>query len=163
MAAIRKKREMVGDGARGKTRWRVVSGGVRALRVENHVADVAVDGKQSWLCGTQLHRKTPVLSRCVFPSTVLIVEKTPRRVAPGSQASLSGVPIALVGNKKGIRNDEHTRRELAKVKQAPVKPEEARDVTHRIGAFGYMECSAKTEDGASEAPEPATRAALQAR
>lgn len=28
------------------------------------------------------------------------------------------VPIILVGNKKDLRNDEHTRRELAKMKQA---------------------------------------------
>lgn len=27
------------------------------------------------------------------------------------------VPIILVGNKKDLRNDEHTRRELAKMKQ----------------------------------------------
>lgn len=33
------------------------------------------------------------------------------------------------------------------MKQEPVKPEEGRDMANRIGAFGYMECSAKTKDG----------------
>ncbi|KAK2488802.1 hypothetical protein MC885_002538 [Smutsia gigantea] len=45
----------------------------------------------------------------------------------------------------------------------PVKPEEGRDMANRIGAFGYMECSAKTKDGVREVFEMATRAALQAR
>lgn len=47
--------------------------------------------------------------------------------------------------------------------QEPVKPEEGRDMANRIGAFGYMECSAKTKDGVREVFEMATRAALQAR
>nr|XP_055113260.1 transforming protein RhoA-like isoform X3 [Symphalangus syndactylus] len=48
-------------------------------------------------------------------------------------------------------------------KQEQVKPEEGRDMANRIGAFGYMECSAKTKDGVREVFEMATRAALQAR
>ena len=47
--------------------------------------------------------------------------------------------------------------------QEPVKPEDGRDMANRIGAFGYMECSAKTKDGVREVFEMATRAALQAR
>ncbi|XP_075430202.1 transforming protein RhoA-like isoform X2 [Ascaphus truei] len=63
------------------------------------------------------------------------------------------VPIILVGNKKDLRNDE----------QEPVKPEEGRDMANRIGAFGYMECSAKMKDGVREVFEMAARAALQPR
>ncbi|XP_036616146.1 transforming protein RhoA-like isoform X2 [Trichosurus vulpecula] len=48
-------------------------------------------------------------------------------------------------------------------KQEPVKPEEGRDMANRIGAFCYMECSAKTKDGVREVFEMATRVALQAR
>lgn len=47
--------------------------------------------------------------------------------------------------------------------QEPVKLEEARDMAHRINAFGYLECSAKTKDGVREVFEMATRAALQAK
>ncbi|PIO25185.1 hypothetical protein AB205_0131120, partial [Aquarana catesbeiana] len=47
--------------------------------------------------------------------------------------------------------------------QEPVKPEEGRDMANRIGAFGYLECSAKTKDGVREVFEMATRAALQAK
>lgn len=44
-----------------------------------------------------------------------------------------------------------------------MKSEEGRDMASRIGAFGYMECSAKTKDGVREVFEMATRAALQVR
>ena len=47
--------------------------------------------------------------------------------------------------------------------QEPVKPEEGRDMANRIGAFGYLECSAKTKDGVRDVFEMATRAALQVR
>lgn len=51
----------------------------------------------------------------------------------------------------------------AQILQEPVKSEEGRDMAHRIGAVGYLECSAKTKDGVREVFEMATRAALQVR
>lgn len=36
-------------------------------------------------------------------------------------------------------------------------------MANRIGAFGYLECSAKTKEGVREVFEMATRAALQVR
>ena len=71
------------------------------------------------------------------------------------------VPIILVGNKKDLRNDASTIRELAKMKQEPVKYEEGRSMAEKINAFGYLECSAKTKEGVREVFETATRAALQ--
>ena len=53
------------------------------------------------------------------------------------------VPIILVGNKKDLRNDENTRRELNKMKQEPVKFEDGKAMAERIGAFSYLECSGK--------------------
>ncbi|XP_026641824.1 transforming protein RhoA-like isoform X2 [Microtus ochrogaster] len=43
----------------------------------------------------------------------------------------------------------------------PVKLEQGRDLANSIGAFGYVECSAKTKDGVRMVFEMATRAALQ--
>jgi small GTP-binding protein len=57
------------------------------------------------------------------------------------------VPIVLVGNKKDLRNDESTKRELMKMKQEPVRSEEGRNMADKIGAVGYLECSAKTKEG----------------
>lgn len=67
--------------------------------------------------------------------------------------------IILVGKKKNLRTNEHTRQELAKMHQEPFNPEEDRDMANRIAAFDYMECSAKTKDGVRAVFEMATRAA----
>ena len=74
------------------------------------------------------------------------------------------MPIILVGNKEDLWNDEHTRWELVKMKEEPIKSEEGRNMANRIGAFRYMEClSVKTKDGVREVFEMAIRAALYAR
>ena len=49
---------------------------------------------------------------------------------------------------------------LAKIKQAPVTPEQGRDLAYKINAHTYMECSAKTNDGVKDMFDTATRAAL---
>ncbi len=56
------------------------------------------------------------------------------------------VPIILVGNKKDLRNDQQTLRELSKMKQEPVRSEQGRAMAEQIGAYAYLECSAKTKD-----------------
>jgi len=56
------------------------------------------------------------------------------------------VPIILVGNKKDLRNDPQTIRDLARNKQEPVKTEQGKQIAENIGAFAYLECSAKTKE-----------------
>ncbi|KAF0036795.1 hypothetical protein F2P81_012107 [Scophthalmus maximus] len=182
MAAIRKKLVIVGDGACGKTCLLIVFSKDQFPEVyvptvfENYVADIEVDGKQVELAlwdtaGQEDYDRLRPLS---YPDTDVILmcfsidspdslENIPEKWTPEVKHFCPNVPIILVGNKKDLRNDEHTRRELAKMKQEPVKSEEGRDMAGRIAAFGYMECSAKTKDGVREVFEMATRAALQAR
>ncbi|KAF4072448.1 hypothetical protein AMELA_G00263150 [Ameiurus melas] len=182
MAAIRKKLVIVGDGACGKTCLLIVFSKDQFPEVyvptvfENYVADIEVDSKQVELAlwdtaGQEDYDRLRPLS---YPDTDVILmcfsidspdslENIPEKWTPEVKHFCPNVPIILVGNKKDLRNDEHTRRELAKMKQEPVKAEEGRDMANRIGAFGYMECSAKTKDGVREVFEMATRAALQAR
>ena len=62
-----------------------------------------------------------------------------------------------------LRNDPNTIKELAKMKQDPVKPEDGRTMAEKINAFAYLECSAKSKEGVREVFETATRAALQVR
>lgn len=129
------------------------------------------------------------LLHCFF---LLNVENIPEKWTPEVKHFCPNVPIILVGNKKDLRNDEHTRRELAKMKQVsfccvkcgickyghitvklltfcltclqePVKYEDGKEMANRISAYGYQECSAKTKDGVREVFEMATRAALQAK
>lgn len=46
-----------------------------------------------------------------------MTENIPEKWTPEVKHFCPTVPIILVGNKKDLRNDEHTRRELAKMKQ----------------------------------------------
>ncbi|CAN8004711.1 unnamed protein product, partial [Ixodes pacificus] len=89
------------------------------------------------------------------------LENIPEKWTPEVRHFCPNVPIILVGNKKDLRLDPHTMRELAKMKQKPVAPEEGRAMAEKINAYGYLECSAKTKDGVREVFETATRAALQ--
>lgn len=97
----------------------------------------------------------------------------------------SGLPIILVGCKKDLRYDQKTIEELHKTSQKPVTPEQVRitepvkdkafnllhkaasnvslqgeEVRKKVGAYKYLECSAKTNEGVREVFEHATRAAL---
>ncbi|XP_039113575.1 transforming protein RhoA-like [Hyaena hyaena] len=170
------------DGACGKTCLLIVFSKDQFPEVyvatvfENYVADIEVDGKQVELAlwdtaGQEDYDRlrplsnpdTDVILMCFSIDSPDSLENIPEKWTPEVKHFCPNVPIILVGNKKDLRNDEHTRRELAKMKQEPVKPEEGRDMANRIGAFGYMQCSAKTKDGVREVFEMATRAALQAR
>ncbi|XP_068955313.1 transforming protein RhoA-like isoform X1 [Petaurus breviceps papuanus] len=182
MAAIRKKLVIVGDGECGKTCLLIVFSKDQFPDVyvptvfENYVADIEVDGKQVelalWDTAGQedYHRLRPlsypdtdVVLMCFSIDVPKSLENIGDKWIPEVKHFCPNVPIILVGNKKDLRNDEHTRRELAKKKQEPVQPEEGREMANRIGTFGYVECSAKTKDGVREVFEMATRAALQAR
>lgn len=55
---------------------------------------------------------------CFF--ILLTVENIPEKWTPEVKHFCPNVPIILVGNKKDLRNDDHTRRELAKMKQVNV-------------------------------------------
>lgn len=53
-------------------------------------------------------------------SLSIFSENIPEKWTPEVKHFCPNVPIILVGNKKDLRNDEHTRRELAKMKQVTV-------------------------------------------
>ncbi|KAM7295558.1 ras-like GTP-binding protein Rho1 [Ixodes scapularis] len=180
MAAIRKKLVIVGDGACGKTCLLIVFSKDQFPELyvptvfENYVADIEVDGKQVELAlwdtaGQEDYDRLRPLS---YPDTDVILmcfsidspdslENIPEKWTPEVRHFCPNVPIILVGNKKDLRLDPHTMRELAKMKQKPVAPEEGRAMAEKINAYGYLECSAKTKDGVREVFETATRAALQ--
>lgn len=180
MAAIRKKLVIVGDGACGKTCLLIVFSKDQFPEVyvptvfENYVADIEVDGKQVELAlwdtaGQEDYDRLRPLS---YPDTDVILmcfsidspdslENILEKWHPEVKHFCPSVPIVLVANKRDLRSDPATVKELAKMKQEPVKSEEGRAMADRISAFGYLECSARTKEGVREVFEMATRAALQ--
>lgn len=182
MAAIRKKLVVVGDGACGKTCLLIVFSKDEFPEVyvptvfENYVADIEVDSKQVELAlwdtaGQEDYDRlrplsypdTDVILMCFSVDSPDSLENIPEKWVPEVKHFCPNVPIILVANKKDLRNDESVRGELARMKQEPVRAEDGRAMAVRIGAYDYLECSAKTKDGVREVFETATRAALQKR
>lgn len=180
MAAIRKKLVIVGDGACGKTCLLIVFSKDNFPEVyvptvfENYVADIEVDGKcvELALWDTAGQEDYDRLRPLSYPDTDVILmcfaidspdslENIPEKWTPEVKHFCPNVPIILVGNKKDLRNDDATKRELGKLKLEPVKAEEGRQMASTINAYEYLECSAKTKEGVREVFESATRAALQ--
>ena len=104
---------------------------------------------------------TDVILMCFSIDTPDSLENIPEKWTPEVKHFCPNVPIILVGNKKDLRNDEATKRELMRQKQEPVGPMKGTEMAEKINAFAYLECSAKTKDGVREVFEMATRAALQ--
>ena len=182
MAAIRKKLVIVGDGACGKTCLLIVFSRDQFPEVyvptvfENYVTDIEVDAKQVELtlwdtAGQEDYDRLRPLS---YPDTDVILmcfsidspdslENIPEKWTPEVKHFCPNVPIILVGNKKDLRNDSNTIKELGKMKQEPVKLEDGRAMAEKINAVCYMECSAKTKEGVREVFEAATREGLKLR
>eukprot|EP00800_Vazella_pourtalesii_P023935 TRINITY_DN997_c0_g2_i1.p1 TRINITY_DN997_c0_g2~~TRINITY_DN997_c0_g2_i1.p1 ORF type:complete len:193 (+),score=29.15 TRINITY_DN997_c0_g2_i1:76-654(+) len=180
MATLRKKLVIVGDGACGKTCLLIVFSKDQFPEVyvptvfENYVADITVDTKcvELALWDTAGQEDYDRLRPLSYPDTDVILmcfsidspdslENIPEKWTPEVKHFCPTVPIILVGNKKDLRNDEHTKSELLSMKQEPVKLDDGRAMADKIGAYAYMECSAKSKEGVREVFETATRAALQ--
>lgn len=176
---IRKKLVIVGDGACGKTCLLIVFSKDEFPEVyvptvfENYVADTKVDDKTVELAlwdtaGQEDYDRLRPLS---YPDTDVILmcfsidspdslENIPEKWVPEVKHFCPNVPIVLVGNKKDLRNDAYTIKELARTKQQPVSYQEGEQMSHRIGAKCYIECSALTKENVDNVFQQATRAAL---
>ncbi|KAL5109488.1 Transforming protein RhoA [Taenia crassiceps] len=150
--AIRKKLVIVGDGTCGKTCLLIVFSKDQFPEVyvptvfENYVADIEMENTRE-----DYDRLRPLS----YPETDVIL----MCFSIDSPDSLENISEKWTA--EDLRNDEKTRMELAKVKQSPVTTEQGKAKANQIGAYGYVECSAKTKENVREVFEMATRAALE--
>uniref|UniRef100_A0A8C5FIQ5 Ras homolog family member B n=1 Tax=Gadus morhua TaxID=8049 RepID=A0A8C5FIQ5_GADMO len=182
MADIRKKLVAVGDGACGKTCLLIVFSKDEFPEVyvptvfETYVADIEVDSQQVQLAlwdtaGQEDYDRlrplsypdTDVILMCFSVDSPDSLENISEKWVPEVKHFCPNVPIILVANKKDLRNDETVKYELSRLKQEPVKADDGRAMAMRIGAYDYLECSAKTKDGIWEVFETATKASLKQR
>ena len=184
MEPLRKKMVIIGDDTCGKTSLYTVFAKNKDFEdikyvpdvFEGYVADVEVDGKQFELAlwdtvGREGYDRVRALS---YPDTDVILmcfsinspdslKNIPKKWTPEVKQFCPNVPIILVGNKKDLRNDPNTIKELGKIKQEPVKLEEGSTMAEQIHAFAYHECSAKSKEEVREVFNTAARASLQFR
>ena len=140
---------------------------------ENYVADIDYEGKSVELAlwdtaGQEDYDRLRPLS---YPDTdVLLIcysivepdtlENVPEKWVPEVRHFCPGVQFILVGCKSDARTVQSFITELANKGQKPVPNGDAQNVADKIGAFDYLECSAKEKNGVHEVFHTATKAAM---
>ena len=180
MAAIRRKLVIVGDGACGKTcllfaftKDEFPDKYIPTV-FENYVSDIEVDGKlvELALWDTAGQEDYDRLRPLSYPDTDVILmcfsvdshdslENIHAKWVPEVQHFCPNVPFLLIATKKDLRNDPAIKQVLMREKLEVIRPEQGKAMAEKVGAYAYLECSAKTREGVREVFITATRAALQ--
>eukprot|EP01115_Flamella_aegyptia_P002796 TRINITY_DN139_c1_g1_i1.p1 TRINITY_DN139_c1_g1~~TRINITY_DN139_c1_g1_i1.p1 ORF type:complete len:191 (-),score=43.34 TRINITY_DN139_c1_g1_i1:65-637(-) len=71
------------------------------------------------------------------------------------------VPFILVGTKCDVRNDATELEKLRQQGQSPVSTEQGMELSKKLKAIKYMECSAKTQEHLKDVFDEAVRAVLK--
>ncbi|XP_003385962.1 PREDICTED: ras-like GTP-binding protein RHO [Amphimedon queenslandica] len=171
--AIRRKLVIVGDGACGKTcllfaftKDEFPDKYIPTV-FENYVSDIEVDGKlvELALWDTAGQEDYDRLRPLSYPDTDVILmcfsvdnsdslENIQSKWLPEVEHFCPNVPFLLIATKKDLRSDPA-------FNGTTIKPDAGRNMADTVGAYFYLECSAKTREGVREVFTTATRAALQ--
>lgn len=71
------------------------------------------------------------------------------------------IKIILVGTKADLRDDPHTLDRLEESGNEPISKTDANRLVKELGLFGYVECSAATQDGVENVFETAIKSVIQ--
>ncbi|KAJ3196797.1 GTP-binding protein Rho1 [Irineochytrium annulatum] len=175
----RKKLVCVGDGGCGKTALLTVFATGRFPEVyiptvfETTSADVVVDNRplQFSLWDTAGQEEYERLRPLSYPDTDVVIvcfdvtfrdslENIAEKWFPELEQHIAGVPIIVVGCKADAREDPQMKANLQSKGQTAVTYQEGAAMATRIGARGYVECSAKFNQNVRDVFEYAGRVAL---
>ncbi|XP_054625615.1 ras homolog family member Ua [Dunckerocampus dactyliophorus] len=179
-AERRVKCVLVGDGAVGKTSL-VVSYTTNGYPTEyvptafdNFSAVVSVDGQpvKLQLCDTagqdEFDRLRPlcytsadVFLLCFSVVSPVSFQNVPEKWVGEIRRHAPFAPLVLVGTQCDLREDVKILIDLAKYRERPVDPADARDCAAEIGAVAYVECSSLTQKNLKEVFDTAILASLQ--
>ncbi|KAJ3220916.1 GTP-binding protein Rho1 [Chytriomyces hyalinus] len=176
---VQRKLVVVGDGACGKTCLLIVYSKNEFPDIyvptvfENYMADVSVDNVRVQLAlwdtagQEDYDRLRPLSYTDTHVTMICFAIDSPTSLANIAEKWIAevlhycpGIPIILVGCKKDLRDDPNVARALAKSGERPVSFQEGQDMARRIGAYSYLECSARTREGVRQVFDTATRASL---
>ncbi|KAM7406277.1 hypothetical protein PAMP_000665 [Pampus punctatissimus] len=164
-AERRVKCVLVGDGAVGKTSL-VVSYTTNGYPTE--YVPTAFDNFSVHVTSDEFDKLRPLCytSADVFLLCFSVVspssfQNVPEKWVPEIRQHAPFAPLVLVGTQCDLREDVKVLIDLAKYRERPVDPADARDCAVEIGAVAYMECSSLTQKNLKEVFDTAILASLQ--
>ena len=174
MVDLRRKLVVVGDGACGKTCLLFVfsKGTFPELYVptvfETYVSTITINGKvielALWDTAGQeeydrlrpiSYSEARVVLICFAIDCIESLENVEAKWFPEVRNFCPDIPIILVGNKKDLRNSNPRSRG-----ERILTYDEGNLIADKFGAYAYLECSAKYNDGVRAVFEYAARATL---
>ena len=182
MEAINCKLVIVGDDGRGKTClfYAFAKNEFPEEYIptvfESYVSSIEVDGKKVQLAFWDTvsqedydrlrplsYSDSDVILMCFSVENRDSFENIHAKWVPEVRHFCPNVPFLLIATKKDLRQDPEMKQQLAHDKQCFVQTEEGSGMAEKVGAWSYLECSAKTREGVREVFDSAARASLQKR
>lgn len=178
---LKRKIVVVGDGTCGKTCLLTVFNtgqfptGVYVPTIfENSVKDFIVDNKQvvAELWDTAGQEDFDRLRTLSYSDTDVVLvafavdspeslENVTVKWMPEVRRYCAGLPVILVGCKTDLRQDNRTLELLAKTGEQPVTLSKGISMARSIGAYKYVECSAKQNVDVQEVFDAAIRSSIK--
>ncbi|XP_050749020.1 ras-like GTP-binding protein RHO [Gymnogyps californianus] len=181
MAALRRKLTVVGDDCCGKTCLlfalchEQLPKSYEPTLLDTYTTDTEVDGKEMKLILFDVAGKNEVSYRnlrSVFYKDTDVILMCFSVDRPNSQQNILDfwvpeievfcptVPIILVATKIELRDDEGIKKKPTTPGNKPINTTEGKALAASIGAYAYLECSAKTKEGVDTALEIISQCAL---
>ncbi|KAL9553209.1 Rho GTPase [Mucor bainieri] len=178
---LKRKIVIVGDGACGKTCLLSVfckgffpAGDYIPTIFDNSVKDVVVDSQPvvAELWDTAGQEDFDRLRTLSYPDSDVVLiafsvdipeslENISEKWMPEVKRYCPGLPVLLVGCKTDLRKDQRTIQELEKQSLKPITTHQGAEAARRVGAYKYVECSAKLEQGVDEVFSSAIRSTMK--